>query len=50
MCEVDTEFRSSSQEILQWLLPYEEAIINLEDFEVNGLPEKMKLARDRHTQ
>ncbi len=29
MCEVDTEFRSSSREILQWLLPYEEAIINL---------------------
>jgi hypothetical protein len=32
------------------LLPYEEAIINLEDFQVNGLPEKMKLARDRNVQ
>lgn len=47
MCEVDTELRSSSREILQWLLPHEEAIINLEDFNVNGLPEKMKLAMDK---
>lgn len=50
MCEVDTEYRSGSREILQWLLPYEEAIINLEDFQVNGLPEKMKIAKDRHMQ
>ena len=33
---------------MQWLLPYEDAIINLEDFQVTGLPEKMKLAREKH--
>lgn len=50
MCEVDTEFRTTSREILGWLLPYEEAIINLENFEVNGIPEKMKLLKEKQLQ
>ena len=50
MCEVDTEFRTTSREILQWLLPHEDAIINLEDFQVTGIPEKMRLAREKQLQ
>lgn len=47
MCEIDPEYRSSSRDILNWLLPHEDAIINLEDFQVQGLPQKIRLARER---
>lgn len=47
MCEVDTEYRSNSQEIFKWLQPYEDSIVNLEDFQVQGLPEKMVLSKQR---
>lgn len=50
MCEVDTEFRSTAREIFHWLQPYEDAITNLEDFQVTGLPEKMRLAREKQMQ
>jgi hypothetical protein len=41
MCEVDAEFRTKARDIFEWLQPHEDAIANLEDFELEEYPQKI---------
>ena len=47
LCSIDGEKRCTCAELFDWLNPHEEAIINLNEFETDRLPEK--LTRKQHS-
>ena len=48
LCQVEGEKRITCRELAQWLEKYQEPIIELQDFTVSELPDKLhKLGEDR---
>ena len=41
LCSIDVDRRCTCAELFDWLNPHEEAIVNLNEFEIDKLPEKL---------